>query len=151
VDPRNTLKKGRLLSASFTMNLFSAAMWHVSFCTSFLVRGGCIWRNVFILLGMASIPLVKTRQPITLPRVTLKTHFSGLSLSLALCILVNFPSDRRCVKLSSCLLVRYHQRKRVHSYRLGPLMPPSSFYKMWDLHCAAPPAFSYSNMCRMVL
>jgi hypothetical protein len=29
------LKKGRLLSASFTMNLFRATMWHVNFCTSF--------------------------------------------------------------------------------------------------------------------
>jgi hypothetical protein len=65
------------------MNLFSAPMWHVSFCTSFLVYGGCIWRIAFILSGLASMPLVDTRQPNTLPHVTLKTYLSRLSLSLA--------------------------------------------------------------------
>jgi hypothetical protein len=29
------LKKGRLLSASYVMNLFKAGMWPVNFCTSF--------------------------------------------------------------------------------------------------------------------
>jgi hypothetical protein len=33
------LKRGRLLSASFVMNLFRAAIQHVNFCTSFLVCG----------------------------------------------------------------------------------------------------------------
>jgi hypothetical protein len=87
--PHKTLKKGRLLSASFTINLFKAAMRPVNFCTSFLVCEGYIWTNAFILLGLASIPLVETRQPSTLPHVTLKTHFSGLSLSLASRILAN--------------------------------------------------------------
>jgi hypothetical protein len=87
-EPRNTLNKGRLLSASFIMNLFSAAMQPVSFCTSFLVCGGCIWRIAFILSGLASVPLVETREPSTLPRVTPKNHFSGLSLRLASLILV---------------------------------------------------------------
>jgi hypothetical protein len=69
--------------ANFAMNQFNAAMRPTSFCTSFLVCGGCIWRIAFILSGLASMPLVNTRQPITLPRVTLMMHFSGLSLSLA--------------------------------------------------------------------
>jgi hypothetical protein len=41
-EPLIVLKKGRLLSSSFTMNLFKATMWPVNFCTSFLVCGGCI-------------------------------------------------------------------------------------------------------------
>jgi hypothetical protein len=77
------LKKGRLFSASFVMNLLSAAMRPVNFCTSFLVCGGCIWMIALILSGLASIPLVETKQPNTLPLVTLKMHFSGLSLRLA--------------------------------------------------------------------
>jgi hypothetical protein len=36
-----------------------------------------------ILLGLASIPLVETKQPNTLPLVTPKTHLSGLSLRFA--------------------------------------------------------------------
>jgi hypothetical protein len=82
------MKKGRLLSVSFAMNLLSAAMRPVSFCTSFLVCEGCIWRIALILSELVSIPLVETRQPNTLPHVTLKTHFSGLSLRLASRILV---------------------------------------------------------------
>jgi hypothetical protein len=81
------LKKGRLVSASFTMNLFNATIRPIRFCTSFLVCGGCIWRIAFILSGLVSIPLVETRQPSTLPHVTLKTHFPGLSLSLDSCML----------------------------------------------------------------
>jgi hypothetical protein len=83
VEPLNMLKKGRLLSASYVMNLFKAGMWPVNFCTSFLVCRGCIWRMALIFLGLASMPLVETRQPSTLPRVTPKTHLSGFSLSLA--------------------------------------------------------------------
>jgi hypothetical protein len=41
-----------------------------------------------ILSGLASMPLVETKQPSTLPRVTAKTHFFGFSLSLASRILV---------------------------------------------------------------
>jgi hypothetical protein len=83
VEPHSTLKKGRLLSASFAMNLFSPAIWPASFCTSFLVFGGYIWRITFILSGLASMLFVDTKQPNTFPRVTLKIHFSELSLSLA--------------------------------------------------------------------
>jgi hypothetical protein len=83
VEPLNTLKKGRLLSARFTMNLFRAAIRPINFCTSFLVCRGCIWMIAFILSGLVLIPWEKTRQPSTLPLVTPKTHFLGLSLSLA--------------------------------------------------------------------
>jgi hypothetical protein len=52
------------------MDLLSAAMWSVNFCTSFLIYGGCIWRIALILSELASIPLVETRYPNTLPRIT---------------------------------------------------------------------------------
>jgi hypothetical protein len=48
VEPLKTLKKGRLLFASFAMNLF-------------LVCEGCIYRIACILSGLASMPLVETR------------------------------------------------------------------------------------------
>jgi hypothetical protein len=73
-EPLNTLKKGRLLSASFMMNLFRAAMRPVNFCPSFLVFGDCIFKIACILSGLASMPLVETSQPSTLPLVTPKTH-----------------------------------------------------------------------------
>jgi hypothetical protein len=90
VEPLNMLKKGRLLSASFTMNLYKAAIRSVNFCTSFLVCGGYIWRMALVLLGLASIPLLETRQPSTLPLVTPKTHLSGFNLSLASRMLAKF-------------------------------------------------------------
>jgi hypothetical protein len=86
-------EKGETFSVSFVMNMLSAAMWPVNFCTSFLVCGGYIWMIAFILQGLASIPLVETKQPNTLPMVTLKTHFSGLSLRFVSRILVKV-SDR---------------------------------------------------------
>jgi hypothetical protein len=73
--------------------LLSAAMRPLSFCTSFLVYGGCIWMIALILSGLASIPLVDTKQPNTLPLVTPKMHFSGLNLRCASCILEKV-SDR---------------------------------------------------------
>jgi hypothetical protein len=73
VEPLNMLKKGRLLLASFPINLFRAAMWHVNFCTFFLFCGGCIWGLAFILSGLALMPLVEIRQPSTLPLVIPKT------------------------------------------------------------------------------
>jgi hypothetical protein len=92
VEPLNMLRKGRLLSASFAMSLFKAAIRLVNFCTSFLVCGGCIWRIAFILSRLALMPLVEIRQPSTLPLVTPKTHFFGLSLSLASRILVKISA-----------------------------------------------------------
>jgi hypothetical protein len=46
-----------------------------------------------ILSGLASIPLVETKQPNTLPHITPETHFSGLSLRLATRMLAKV-SDR---------------------------------------------------------
>jgi hypothetical protein len=83
LEPHSTQKKGKLLFAIFAMNLFSATIWLASFCTAFLVCGGCICRIAFILLGLASMPLVDTKHPNTLPPLNVKTHFSGLSLNLA--------------------------------------------------------------------
>jgi hypothetical protein len=87
VKPCKTLKKGKLLCASFATNLFNAAMWPANFCTSFLSLRWLHLGNPFILSGLASMPLVATRHTNTLPCVTPKTHFSGLSLSLATRIL----------------------------------------------------------------
>jgi hypothetical protein len=97
-EPHNTLKKGRLLSASFAMNLFCASMWPISFCTSFLVCQRCIRRIAFILSELASIPLVETRQLSTLPHTTPKTHFLGLSLMLAWCILLKVSTRSEMYK-----------------------------------------------------
>jgi hypothetical protein len=77
------LKKGRLFSASFVMNLLSAAMRPINFCNSFLFYGGCIWMITLILSGLASIPLLETKQPNTLPLVTPKMYFSRFSLRFA--------------------------------------------------------------------
>jgi hypothetical protein len=93
-EPCKTVTKGKLFSASFAINLFNAAMRPASFCTSFLVCGGCIWRIAFILSGLASIPLVDTRHPNTFPCVTPKTYFSGLSLSLASCMFAKVSQGR---------------------------------------------------------
>jgi hypothetical protein len=51
------------------------------------------------------MPLVDTKQPNTLPRVTLKTHFSGLSLSLASCILAKVSVRSEIYEAFSCLLL----------------------------------------------
>jgi hypothetical protein len=69
------LKKGRLFSASFVMNLFSVVMRPINFCCSFLVYGGCTWMIALILLGLALISLVETKHPNTFSLVTPKTHF----------------------------------------------------------------------------
>jgi hypothetical protein len=133
------------------MNLFNAAMWPINFRTSFLVYGGCIWRIAFILSRLASMPLVDTKHPNTLPRVTPKMHFSGLSLSMASRILVKVFVRSDMYKALFLLATTCHPHTRVRSSLLGPLMPPSSFFKMWGLRCTAPLAFSYSNTCQMVL
>jgi hypothetical protein len=83
-EPLNTLKKGRLHSAIFAMNLFRAAILPVNFCTSYLDFRGFVQTIAFILSGFASIPLTETKQPSTLPLLTLNTHFSRLSFNCAL-------------------------------------------------------------------
>jgi hypothetical protein len=52
VEPLNTLKKGRLLSTSFAMNLFIVAIRSVNSCTSFF----CLWKlhleDCFYFIGV---------------------------------------------------------------------------------------------------
>jgi hypothetical protein len=149
--PRKTLKKSKLLYACLAMNLFNATMRLINLCTSFLVCGGCIWRIAFILLGLALMPLVDTKQPSTLPRVTPKTHFFELSLSLASHILAKVS-----VRLDMYKVIFLLATTMSSTYE-STFLPTWSFnaafviLQMWDLRCASPPTFSYSNMCQIVL
>ena len=77
----SVLKKGRLRSADFEINLFRAAILSVSFCTSFLVEGSTIDSMAFVLSGFAHMPSGPTMQPSIFPLFTPKKHFSGFSLS----------------------------------------------------------------------
>jgi hypothetical protein len=49
----------------------------------------------FILFGLASIPLIETKQPNTLPQLTPNMHFSRLSVYCAFCMLTKV-SARSC-------------------------------------------------------
>jgi hypothetical protein len=60
----------------------------VSFWTSFLLYGGCIWVMALILLRFASMPFVETKHLRILALVIPNMHFSGLSLILSLLIFV---------------------------------------------------------------
>jgi hypothetical protein len=82
-EPLNTLKKGKLCSAIFAMNRFNAAILPVSLGTSFLDCEGFMQTIAFILSGFASVPLTETKQPKTLPLLTLNTHFSRLRFNCA--------------------------------------------------------------------
>jgi hypothetical protein len=84
----STLKNGKLHSTIFAMNRFSAAIQPISLCTSFLDPGGFMLTIAFILSGLALIPFTDTRQPSTFPLLTPNMHFSGLSFSCALHMLV---------------------------------------------------------------
>jgi hypothetical protein len=74
-----SLKNGRARSASLEINRLSAAMHHVSFCTSLMRAGGRIALIVLIFSRLASIPRYETRKPSNLPDVTSKTYLSGFS------------------------------------------------------------------------
>jgi hypothetical protein len=91
----NTLKKGKLRSAIFAMNKFSATIFPVNLCTSFQDPRSFMWTIAFILSRLALIPFSDTRQPSNLPILTPNMHFSRLSFSCALCMLVN-ASARSC-------------------------------------------------------
>jgi hypothetical protein len=56
-EPLNALKNGKLRSAVFAMNRFSAAIPPVSFCTSFLDPGGLMWTicTYFVLVSFDSL------------------------------------------------------------------------------------------------
>jgi hypothetical protein len=82
-------KNGKFLSADLDMNLFNDASLPVSRWAPFFVLGGSIRRIALILLGLASIPFVETRQPRNLPFFTPKTHFSGFNFTPACLKLAN--------------------------------------------------------------
>jgi len=72
--------KGNPFSVDRAINLFRAANLPVSFCTFFLLVGGCMFVIAMTLSGLASIPLAETTQPSSFPFWMSKIHFSGLSL-----------------------------------------------------------------------
>jgi hypothetical protein len=59
--PRNVLRKGRLCSTDFEMNLFKAANLQVSHWTSLVDCGGVMLMIALIFVELASIPLYDTR------------------------------------------------------------------------------------------
>jgi hypothetical protein len=75
----NTSKNGRFLSVDLEMNLFSDASLPTNLWAPFLDFSGSIQSIVSILLELALIPLVETRQPKNFPFFTSKMHFSGLT------------------------------------------------------------------------
>jgi hypothetical protein len=58
---RSVLRKGRLRSADFEMNLFKAANLPVSRWTSLADYGGVMLMIAWIFVGLASIPLCDSR------------------------------------------------------------------------------------------
>jgi uncharacterized membrane protein YedE/YeeE len=85
----STSKKGKFLSADLEINLFNDASLPVNLWAPFLYFGGSIQSIASILLGLALIPFVDTKQPRNLPFFTPKIHFSGFSLRPALLKLAN--------------------------------------------------------------
>ena len=77
-----SLKNGRPRSPSHEMNLPSAAMQPVSFCTCFWEVSGCMLVMAVIFSGLASMPRLLTMKPSSLPDGTLNMHFSWLSFHL---------------------------------------------------------------------
>jgi hypothetical protein len=82
-------KNGRFLSVDLDMNLFNDASLPANRWAPFFVFGGSIQRIASILLGLASIPFVDTRQPRNLPFFTPKTHFSEFNFKPACLKLAN--------------------------------------------------------------
>jgi hypothetical protein len=66
------------ISADLDMNLFNEASLPANRWAPFFVLGGSIRRIASILIWLASIPFVETRQPRNLPLFTPKTHFLDL-------------------------------------------------------------------------
>jgi hypothetical protein len=70
----NSLKKGSPFSPSHEMKRLRVAMLLVSFCTSFIQRGGPISVMAQICLVLASIARLLIRNPSSFPNGTPKTH-----------------------------------------------------------------------------
>jgi hypothetical protein len=75
----NILKNGGFLSADLDINLFNEASRPANRWAPFFVLGGSIRRMASILLGLASIPFVDTRQPRNLAFFTPKHIFLDLT------------------------------------------------------------------------
>jgi hypothetical protein len=71
------------------MNMFNDARLPDNLWAPFLDFGGSIRSMASILLGLALIPFIDTKQPRNLSFFTLKTHFSGFRLRPALLKLEN--------------------------------------------------------------
>jgi hypothetical protein len=76
----STSKNGMFLSVDLEMNLFNYASLPVNLWAPFRDFGGSIRSMASILLGLASMPFVDTKQPRNFPFFTPKTHFSGFNL-----------------------------------------------------------------------
>jgi hypothetical protein len=108
-------KNGRFLSADLDMNMFNDASLPASRWAPFFVLGGSIQRIASILLGLASIPFVDTKQPRNFPFFTPKTHFSGFNFRPACLKLANVSCKSAMWFLASCFSLWYHQHRSVHS------------------------------------
>ena len=74
-----SLKKGSPHSPSIKMNRLRAAMQPVSFCTSLMLAGACMFVMAEIFSGLASMPQRLMMNPSNLPEGTPKIHLVGLS------------------------------------------------------------------------
>jgi hypothetical protein len=88
------------------MNLFNDANLPAKRRAPFFEFGGSIRRIALILLGLASMPFVDTRQPRNLPFFTPKTHFSGFSLRPACLKLANVSC--KSATWFSCFVLFYY-------------------------------------------
>jgi hypothetical protein len=80
---------GLTLSTDLEINLFNDANLPGNLWAPFLDFCGSIRSIASILLGLASMPFVDTKQPRNLPFFTPNTHLSGFSLRPALLKLAN--------------------------------------------------------------
>lgn len=85
----NKLKKGSPRSPILATNRLSIVIHLASFWTSSSLIGDFISSMALILLGFASLPRPKTRNPSSLPNSTLNIHYSGYSLSRCLRRMLN--------------------------------------------------------------
>ena len=74
-----SLKKGSPCSPSLEINRLRAAMQPVSFCTSLMLAGACMFVMADIFSGLASMPRWLMMNPSSLPEGTPKTHLVWLS------------------------------------------------------------------------
>jgi hypothetical protein len=96
------------------------------------VLGGSIRRIASILLGLASIPFVDTKQPRNLPFFTPKTHFSGFNFRLACLKLANVSQISNVI----FLLCAFHY----DIINIGQYIP--AYLRMKDLGCHSAEASS---------